>query len=302
MYDIIGDIHGHADELKSLLKRLGYILKGNTFSHPTRKVLFLGDYIDRGQQQKEVITIVRNMVDAGNATAIIGNHEYNAILFSTNIEGEFLRKHSENNLKQHKSFLNEYSYGSNEYYEVINWFKSLPFFFENYGFKAVHAAWLQSDINFLNNKFEEYSTNLPLQNYDFLNKIRLKGNEYHAIENILKGIETFLPNNLYYKDGYGIERNTLRLNWFCNKSPLTYKDRALSLPKNFEVPNIQLEKTFDIYTETKPVFFGHYWLSGDPAIQHEYAACLDYSVAAKGKLVCYRWHGETQLSNENFFF
>ena len=30
-------------------------------------------------------------------------------------------------------------------------------------------------------------------------------------------------------------------------------------------------------------------------------ACLDYSVANKEKLVCYRWNeGDTELSNDNF--
>ena len=48
MYDLIGDIHGHATELKQLLQKLGYTLEEGGYRHPERKVIFLGDFIDRG--------------------------------------------------------------------------------------------------------------------------------------------------------------------------------------------------------------------------------------------------------------
>ena len=79
MYDLIGDIHGHADELKELLIKLGYGNQDGTWSHKSRMVVFLGDYIDRGPKQKESVEIVRGMVEAGHALAIMGNHEFNAI-------------------------------------------------------------------------------------------------------------------------------------------------------------------------------------------------------------------------------
>ena len=61
-YDIIGDIHGHADELEELLQKLGYQLRDGVYSHPeNRKVIFLGDYIDRGPKIRETLHIVKNM-------------------------------------------------------------------------------------------------------------------------------------------------------------------------------------------------------------------------------------------------
>ena len=48
MIDFIGDIHGHADKLEELLLKLGYTKSAGAYSHPQRKVLFVGDYIDRG--------------------------------------------------------------------------------------------------------------------------------------------------------------------------------------------------------------------------------------------------------------
>lgn len=57
MIDFIGDIHGHADQLEELLLKLGYS-KPNEFyvhTHPERKVLFVGDYIDRGPKIRETL-------------------------------------------------------------------------------------------------------------------------------------------------------------------------------------------------------------------------------------------------------
>ena len=47
----------------------------------------------------------------------------------------------------------------------------------------------------------------------------------------------------------------------------------------------------------KPLFIGHYWLTGTPRLLSDSVACLDYSVAKGGKLVAYRWDGESTLEN-----
>lgn len=81
MIDIIGDIHGHANKLELLLQKLGYELKDGAFAHATRKVVFVGDYIDRGPKIRETLKIVNAMVDIKNAIALMGNHEYNALCY-----------------------------------------------------------------------------------------------------------------------------------------------------------------------------------------------------------------------------
>ena len=51
----------------------------------------------------------------------------------------------------------------------------------------------------------------------------------------------------------------------------------------------------------KPVFLGHYWMSGQPALLADNIACVDYSVANPGgKLVAYRWDGEATLDSAKF--
>ena len=74
MYDLIGDIHGHAAALQRLLKSLGYSRHKGVYRHPERQVIFLGDFIDRGPQIRATLEIVRPMIDSGAALAVIGNH------------------------------------------------------------------------------------------------------------------------------------------------------------------------------------------------------------------------------------
>ena len=92
IFDLIGDIHGQAIELEVLLDKLGYKRSGNLYRHQDRMVIFLCDLIDRGPYQKRTLELVRAMIDAGAAKAVMGNHEYNAIAyFTANDEGGDLR-------------------------------------------------------------------------------------------------------------------------------------------------------------------------------------------------------------------
>src|SRR5690606_30581259 len=98
MYDLIGDIHGHATELKKLLTKMDYRPLDGVWQHPQRKVIFLGDFVDRGPEQVEVVSIARAMVEQGHALAVMGNHEFNAVAWATpdpEQPGAFLRPHTD---------------------------------------------------------------------------------------------------------------------------------------------------------------------------------------------------------------
>ncbi|WP_426568379.1 polynucleotide kinase-phosphatase [Streptomyces canus] len=71
-FDIVGDIHGCASELESLLGKLGYV--GGV--HPEgRQAVFVGDLVDRGPDSPGVLRRVMAMVKSGNALCVPGNHE-----------------------------------------------------------------------------------------------------------------------------------------------------------------------------------------------------------------------------------
>src|SRR6185437_15974720 len=85
-FDIIGDVHGCGDELEELLGRLGYAaaqsverdpLWGTAVRrHPAgRKAVFVGDLVDRGPRVLDSVRLVRNMVEAGSALCVPGNHD-----------------------------------------------------------------------------------------------------------------------------------------------------------------------------------------------------------------------------------
>ena len=75
-FDIIGDVHGCHDELVALLARLGYARDGDAWRHPEgRRAVFLGDLVDRGPRTPEVLRLVMDMVAAGTALCVPGNHD-----------------------------------------------------------------------------------------------------------------------------------------------------------------------------------------------------------------------------------
>ena len=80
-FDIFGDIHGCASELRTLLTELGWTLQydGTTAvdaTHPDgRQAVFVGDLVDRGPDTPGVLRLVMGMVASGNALCVSGNHE-----------------------------------------------------------------------------------------------------------------------------------------------------------------------------------------------------------------------------------
>ena len=84
-FDVIGDVHGCADELQNLLAKLGYVIEthddpavGTRFSvtPPTgRKAVFVGDLVDRGPRVGDTLRLAMDMVENGAALCVLGNHE-----------------------------------------------------------------------------------------------------------------------------------------------------------------------------------------------------------------------------------
>ena len=78
-FDIIGDIHGCFDETLQLLEKLGYIIeKGEKYNvtHPeNRRIIFVGDLVDRGPNSPEVLRLVMDTTASGVAFCVNGNHD-----------------------------------------------------------------------------------------------------------------------------------------------------------------------------------------------------------------------------------
>ncbi|MDQ1645696.1 MAG: hypothetical protein QOJ50_1880, partial [Cryptosporangiaceae bacterium] len=79
-FDIIGDVHGCASELRTLLTTLGYEVRDDGAHHPSgRTAVFVGDLVDRGPDTPGVLRLVMGMVASGDALCVTGNHEYKLV-------------------------------------------------------------------------------------------------------------------------------------------------------------------------------------------------------------------------------
>lgn len=300
--DIIPDIHGQAEKLRVALKNLGWQRKRLTWSHPEldRKIVFLGDFIDRGPENEAVIRIVRELMDAGRAQAIMGNHELNALHFHTTDPetGLPLRAHSEKNSEQHGSFLKEFPVGTPKTKSVLGWMRELPLFIETDEFRVVHAAWIQPTINDLRGHSET-----GVLSEELLIQAGREGDDiYHIVETLTKGPEQRLPEAYFFTDKDGHVRHHVRLKWWKGDAS-TWREVAISVPDLEQIPDEPLPPslTTSIYpADERPVLFGHYWMSGEPEIQSGNAVCLDFSAGTDGPLVTYAFGaGSRKLSRAN---
>lgn len=302
MYDLIGDIHGHADELVQLLESLGYSRRQSVYRHSDRNVIFCGDFIDRGPQIREVIQIVRDMIDAGEAIAVMGNHEYNAIAFHTerpDQPGNYFRTHSSRNVHQHQATLNQLS--EHQLKDALRWFQSLPVARDLGTLRVVHACWDGECIQRIETAVNELGAFTP----DFLHYSSAQGDPlFDAVERVLKGPELRLPDGLSVRDKEGAERRQIRIRWF--ESPGSHNLSSYALPdaRHEELSRLPVVGQFrpaPYGPDEPPLFVGHYWMTGVP---HEpltsNIACLDYSVAKNGHLCAYRFDGERVLRPEKF--
>lgn len=301
MFDFIGDIHGHGLKLEALLKKLGYSKENNVYRHSERMVFFLGDYIDRGPDIPLTLNIVRSMVDAGSAIALMGNHEFNALAYETLVDGKPLRPHTSANTNQYIETLNQFKDNRGTLNSHLKWFYELPLFYESENFRAVHACWDDNQIQALKTHL---SGNI-LTEKALLNSFDDENPLFNPVEISLKGKEIGLPEDASFKDNYGKPRNRVRIKWWKNPVGCTFKE--IALPYIDTIPNtIVSEDNQDfgrVYDEfQKPVFFGHYWLKGKPMIQESNICCLDFSIAKKGYLACYRFNGEQSLNSDKIVF
>jgi len=306
IYDVIGDVHGHATELAELLGKLGYRRRGELFepAEEERMALFLGDFLDRGPEIRETVRMVRAMIEAGVALTVIGNHEYNAVAFhTTDGEGRWLRSRSNPHLFQHLETLYQYKGRHQEFEELLEWCRSLPFYLELPELRVAHAAWIPEDLELLS---ATEPKGRALLSERFLHRSAQNGTpENEAVEHILKGIEIELPGGVQFIDKEGFRRTRSRVAWWLEptqEESLTVGEIAFPQSATQSSHPISADE-YDLllgYDKEKPLFLGHYWLSGEPKPLTPRIACLDYSVAAGGKLVAYSFQGEQELLKDHF--
>ena len=258
--DIIPDIHGQHETLLSALGGLGWRRSGTGWTHPEpdRRVLFLGDLIDRGPENAAVIRTVRSLMDEGRADLILGNHELNAMQFHARHPetGLPLRRNDEKNTRQHRAFLDEFPPGAEQTRDVMGWLRTVPLLIETDHFRAVHASWAEGTVE----RLRGLLPSLTLDEAALVRSADKSDPLYRLVEEVAKGPETSLPEGVSFFDKDGTERTEVRLRWWRGGA-VSWRKVAMSVPDPDILPAGPLPDTVrsHTYPETaRPVFFGHY--------------------------------------------
>lgn len=144
--DLIGDIHGELEALKSLIKHLGYDENG---LHPDgRKMVFVGDLCDRGPDTPAVLKLVKKLVENGNAQMVLGNHELNLLQGKAKDGAGWFFKEREIKDKNYEPFVR---IDNNDRKELLEFISGLPVALENDELRVVHAAWLSDKVEMVRN-------------------------------------------------------------------------------------------------------------------------------------------------------
>lgn len=312
-YDIIGDIHGCASALHTLLTELGYQRKDGTFTNPERQAIFVGDLVDRGSEQLRVLEIVKDMVDGGHAQIVMGNHEFNAIGYATEHpagSGRHLREHSDKNNRQHRQFVDQLTDDQRAHY--VQWFTTLPLWLDLGDLRVVHACWHEHSMRTV----ERQLGSNCFSSLDQIVDASTKGSDlYQAIEVLLKGPEISLTGRQIppFKDKDDHLRGEARIRWWDNSA--TTLRQIAEISDTFTaadgtpyppLPDVEItpEERSYTYSERIPVLYGHYWRTGSPRHTRDWTAhcaCVDFSAAKGGKLTAYRWSGESTIQAENYW-
>ena len=158
-YDLIGDVHGCAHTLEHLLDQLGYHKQGGTWRHPSRMAVFLGDIIDRGPRIREALHIVHDMTEAGQALCIMGNHEFNALGWTTPAPPgsgkQFVREHNPRHARLIHETLTQFEHHPADWHDFLGWFYDMPLFVDAGRFRVVHACWDEGFIQPLRATFPD---------------------------------------------------------------------------------------------------------------------------------------------------
>lgn len=128
---VIGDTHGCYNELKELFNDL--VSKGE-YNKDTDRLIFLGDYIDRGKDSRLVIKFIRDLQKKNdNVIALMGNHEDMLLNYYKGIDEAWTWNGCDTTLDSYRGF-------NKQFKDDMLWMKNLPLYYEDEYFVYVHAG------------------------------------------------------------------------------------------------------------------------------------------------------------------
>lgn len=285
--DVIGDVHGEFDALQQLLQHLGYDRLGNHAAG--RKLVFVGDLCDRGPDSPAVIECVRDMVIAGNAICVLGNHELN-ILRGQRKDGNSWFWNE--NTAEDEKFGNFRRIQKAQQQPILEFFASLPIIACNSHLRVVHAAWHTPSV-------KELGSVAPSSLLHFFNmRERQTG--------------TIMRNHGQFAD-YQAEQRQWRAHISDRAQPVPFLSATASmrelrqmanplrvLTSGIEQPDtktffsggewrfVQRVRWWDSYADAVPVLMGHYWRNPQPGAASDQLSRGENVFAG---IAPFAWHG-----------
>jgi len=302
-YDLIGDVHGCGNTLRHLLQLMGYQRLAGAWRHPQgRQVIFVGDIVDRGPRVRQALHDVKEMIDAGSARMVLGNHEYNAMAYFTeDDQGHPLRAHNPRHQRVIQETLDQFANYPQEWRAFLDWFLELPLALDDEDLRVVHACWDQSLM-------PEFFRQHPDGCMDdgFFRRSAVPGSfEFSVVDRCTRGTWLKLPEGVTQKSGDGFVRDRFRTSYWVDQprswADVLFQPDRLSPELEGRLLTEEDRQHLCYYPATeKPLFFGHYWCQGFPAVIRPNLTCLDYSAVKYGRLVAYRFDGEEALDASKF--
>lgn len=271
--DLIGDVHGHLEPLIELLNHLGYDDRG-LHQGGARRLVFVGDLIDRGPDSEALLDFVQDLVEAERAHAVLGNHELNVMLDRKREGNDWFFAHPESTRRRFEAFL-----------------ARLPLALEREDLRVVHACWNEDAIEQLRGRrdvvaaFHEHAAQIEdivrAHGHDELTAELAHQND-NPIKRLTSGHEQAAKRHF---DAGGTPRTTQRTRWwdhYDHPAAVVFGHYWRSPTPGF-VPKDGIPYLFD----DRPA---HAALGPDGR-----AFCIDYSIGMRGEhgdrvaLAALRW-------------
>lgn len=250
--DIVGDVHGEIEALRSLMVNLGY---GSDGTHPDdRRLVFVGDLTDRGPDSPAVVDLVQNLVKSGRAQCVLGNHDFNILVDHKKPENKWFW--GEDFLAQDESVVPQVLADDSIRQRVRAFFRTLPLALERDDLRIVHASWDDEMIDIAKDTTDVES--LYVLHRDLIeSKLASQG-----LEEVDRGLRHQNENPVKLLTSGPEER-----------SEQPYESGG-------KIRNEQRVKWWNEYTGPFCVF-GHYSISYGEARGSESAFCVDFGVGKR---------------------
>jgi hypothetical protein len=279
--DIVADVHGEIDALRSLLARLGYSEEGRHAAG--RRLVFVGDLVDRGPDSPAVVRLVAELVFAGRAQCVLGNHELNVMLRESKHGNAWFFGRGEEDLDRSGRLVPMIPADEAMRAFVLGFFSRLPLVLERPDLRVVHACWHPELVAAVREErcvlrvYERYRVRIEetIRHQGITNKVDrgLLLQNHNPIKVLTSGLEqrTVEP----YEAG-GKVREEERVEWWQD-----YRDEAWCVFGHYGrllLPGERAPGT--LFDESR-------WFAG---LGNGRALCIDYSIAKRWKE---RLHGHT---------